>query len=103
MQFTIVREVPLVSSGAVCATNVENKGESAITTRPQKNRKTINATGDGLSKKNGETIQHKPDKHNEIPAIFLAPYFCDSNPLNTQARPPQAITKKDKRETSNFT
>lgn len=42
IQFTIVKEVPLESSAAVCATKVENKGESAITEIPQMNRKVTN-------------------------------------------------------------
>ncbi len=39
IQFTIVSEVPLDSSGALCATNVENRGESAITVTLQTNKK----------------------------------------------------------------
>ena len=41
IQLTMVNAVPLNSAGALFATKVENKGESAITTKPQKIRKTI--------------------------------------------------------------
>ena len=43
IQFTIVKAVPLFFEGAFFATNVENSGESAITTIPQKIRKIINS------------------------------------------------------------
>ena len=43
IQLTIVKDVPLDASGAFWATKVENKGESATTTIPQKKRK-INRT-----------------------------------------------------------
>ena len=39
IQFTMVNAVPLYFGMAFCATNVENKGESAITTIPQKIKK----------------------------------------------------------------
>lgn len=39
MQFTIVSAVPLNFGMAFCATRVENKGESAMTTMPQNNKK----------------------------------------------------------------
>lgn len=37
MQFTMVSDVPLDASGACWAINEENSGESAVTTKPQKN------------------------------------------------------------------
>ena len=51
MQFTIVKEVPLDSSGAFCATNVEKRGESAITTNPQKKRKGTSVKTELFNKK----------------------------------------------------
>lgn len=42
MQLTIVRAVPLSFFGALFATKVENRGESATTTIPQKIKKLIN-------------------------------------------------------------
>lgn len=42
IQFTIVKAVPFILASALFATNVENRGESAITTNPQKNRKLKN-------------------------------------------------------------
>ena len=72
MQFTIVSDVPLDSAGALCATKVENRGESAITTSAQKNKKQINRTGEFENKKSGEIRQHRQDKHNAIVAIRFA-------------------------------
>lgn len=46
MQLTMVSEVPLDCGGALCATKVENKGESAITTMPQHTRNDINKQAD---------------------------------------------------------
>ena len=73
MQFTIVREVPLDSSGAFCATRVENRGESAMTTNPQKNKKLIKRTTEWEKRKSGEIIQHKQDKNNATVAVFFMP------------------------------
>ena len=38
MQLTIVKAVPFISASAFCATKVEKRGESAMTTNPQKMR-----------------------------------------------------------------
>jgi len=73
MQFTMVSEVPLDSSATFCATIVENKGESAITTSPQKNIKAIKTIAEGWSKKNGDNKQQQQDKVKAIVAIFFAP------------------------------
>ncbi len=73
IQFTIVREVPLDSSGAHWATKVENSGESAITVIPQINRNVMNVKTELENKNRGEVKQHKQDKHNEIVAIFFSP------------------------------
>ena len=73
MQFTRVRDVPLDCSGAFWATRVENKGESAMTTTPQKNRKAIKAEDDGLDKKKGEAKQHRQDNVSELVATFFTP------------------------------
>ena len=54
MQLTMVSEVRRDSSGAFCATNVENKGESAITASPQKKRKIRKATEEWPDRKKGE-------------------------------------------------
>ena len=42
IQVTMVNAVPFKPAGAFCATSVENMGESAITTNPQKMMKTKN-------------------------------------------------------------
>ena len=75
MQLTMVSEVPLDSSGALRATSVENKGESATTTNPQKNKNSNNMTNDVLWMKKGERIQQRQDKLKAIVAIFLGPAF----------------------------
>ena len=63
IQFTIVNDVPLDSSGAFCAIKVENKGESAMTTNPQKKRKIMSDEAALLNKNSGERQQHKHDQH----------------------------------------
>ena len=98
-QFTMVRAVPLDSSGAFCATNVENKGESAMTTNPQKKRKLIKAETERLSKNKGEPQQHKQDKHKEMVATRLTPNRCERYPLKTHASPPDAMIAKDNKGT----
>jgi hypothetical protein len=72
MLFTIVSDEPRDSSGACCATNVENNGESAITTNPQKNRNVSNIHKDPCSRKNGESRQQSPESNNASVAILLA-------------------------------
>ena len=74
--FTIVNAVPLVSASAFCATRVENNGESAITTMPQKIRKAI-SNGSDIIIIRGESRQHIPDKDNATAAVFLVPNDCD--------------------------
>ncbi len=99
IQFTMVSEVPRDSTGAFCATNVENRGESAITEIPQTKRKTMNKTYDGENKKSGEVTQHIQDINKDIVAIFLAPNDCEIIPPKTQAIAPEAMIKKDNNET----
>ena len=77
MQLTIVSAVPFNASGALFATNVENKGESAITTMPQNNRKPINTVGDARVKTKGDSRQHKQDKPKKSRAICLTPNRCE--------------------------
>lgn len=73
IQFTIVSDVPLDSSGALCATNVENKGESAITTTPQKKRNAINKSKELLNKNSGDKRQHRKERNKEMVATFFTP------------------------------
>ena len=98
IQLAIVSAVPLVSAGAFCATKVDKSGESAITTMPQKNKKTKNKTSNSLLKMKGEIIQQTQDNSNEINAILFAPNFRERNPLTIQARPPTPIIKNENRE-----
>ena len=102
MQLTMVKDVPLVSSGALCAIKVENKGESAITTSPQLNRNRSSKKAELFNKKSGENIQNRPDKNSEIIAIFLGLNFWESKPLKTQATPPKAMIRNEKKGTFRF-
>ena len=69
----MVSEVPLDSSGAFCATSVENKGESAITTIAQKNKNARKTNCELLSRKYGDRMQQLQDSIKERRAIFCAP------------------------------
>lgn len=102
MQFTIVRNVPLDSPGTLCATSVENIGESAATTNPQKIRKAIKSQTELLNKIKGENMQHAHDRDRATAAIFFAPKRCENRPPKAQASPPQPIIRKDKKDTLRF-
>ena len=71
IQFTIVKDVPLDASGAFWATKVENNGESATTTIPQKNRKINKTILELWDKKMGEIRQQKHEADRAIVAIIL--------------------------------
>lgn len=73
MQLTIVNAVPLISASAFWATKVENKGESAITTIPQKSKKPINKTEEDKPNTKGESRQQIPEHNSAIKAVHLAP------------------------------
>ena len=64
MQLTMVKAVPLDSLGALCATSVENKGESAITKMPQIMRNAINRISEESEKAIGENKQQAQDISN---------------------------------------
>ena len=59
----------------------------------------MNNTGEGENKNSGELKQHKHDKNKEIVAIFFAPKQEESIPLKTQAIAPEAIIKKENKDT----
>jgi len=99
IQFTIVNEVPRDSSGAFCAITVENRGESAITTRPQKNKNRSNTESTPLNRNSGENKQQRQERNSDTVAIFFGGNFCESNPLTTQASPPEAIIVNDRKGT----
>ena len=69
IQFTIVKAVPFDSASVFRATSVENNGESAITTIPQKIRNPINTYSESTKKNRGETRQHPQDKSNATKAV----------------------------------
>jgi len=94
----IVSDAPLDSSFAFSATNVENNGESAITTRPQKKRNVITAHPEPVNKKKGENRQHKQERNNEIVAIVFGPNRNDKSPLTTHARPPDPMIRNEMSE-----
>lgn len=75
IQFTMVSAVPLSLSGVFCATKVENNGESAITTIPQKSKKTINIASFLIRKMNGVAKQQKQENNNVKKAILFIPYL----------------------------
>ena len=101
IQFTIVSDVPRDSSGALWATSVENKGESAITTNPQKKRNASIKITELFNKNRGERMQQKQESNKEVEAVFFVPKCTERYPLKTQASPPNSIIIKDKRETFN--
>jgi len=76
IQFTIVRAVPLSTDGAFLATKVEKRGESAMTTIPQKIRKAIKKKWDSALNIMPETRQQPQDRSNELNAIRLCPAVC---------------------------
>lgn len=102
IQFTMVSDVPRDSGYALCATRVENKGESAITTNPQKNKNAIRSVEDGVNRNSGEVRQQRQDSNKAMVAIRLAPNRCENTPLITHAIPPEAIIRKDNKETFRF-
>ena len=95
MQLTIVSAVPLSSGDAFCATNVEKRGESAITTAPQKRRKAINKLSKLTSKIHGEIRQHIHDRSSAMNAVRFVPTILAIYPARTQANPPIAMIRKD--------
>jgi hypothetical protein len=77
IELTMVRAVPLDSSLAFCAMRVENKGESAITTKPQKIRNIKNTIPDPNLKIRGDIKQQMQDRSRERKAVFFRPIICD--------------------------
>ena len=75
IQFTIVSEDPLVSSGAFLATRVENNGESAITETLHTNRKIRKVKLEFEKRKIGERKQQEQEMVKAMDAIFFAPNF----------------------------
>ena len=69
----MVSELPLDASGACWATNVENKGESAITTIAQKNKKLKKRTKELAKRNSGDKRQQQHDNNKDSLAIFWAP------------------------------
>ena len=96
MQLTIVKDVPLDASGAFWATKVENKGESATTTIPQKKRKINKIVMEFWDKKKGEIKQQIQEDDRAKVAIFLGLKRSENCPLNTQDKKPEAMIRKEK-------
>ena len=73
IQFTMVKAVPLSFLGAFCATKVENRAESAITTIPQKSKKSRKIVSFDIRKKSGETKQQIQESKSTEKAVLLVP------------------------------
>ena len=65
IQFATVKAVPLFFSGVFCVIKVANNGESAMTTMPQKNRKSTNNSSLALTNKSGVSTQQIPESTSE--------------------------------------
>ena len=93
IELTKVSAVPFIVIGAVAATMVENCGESAITTIPQRHQNIKNKTGERLKNK-GETRQNKAEKDKAKRATFLLPIFNETYPPIMQERAPMDMIVK---------
>ena len=76
-QLVMVNKVPLLSIGAFWATNVENKGESAMTTIPQKIRKKNNTVWCEYAISRGEIRQQMHDKNKADTATCFVPKYSE--------------------------
>lgn len=96
----MVRAVPLLWVGTFCATNVENIGESAVTTTPQN---IINASiiiENGCKNIKGDKMQQMPDKESDRRAIWIGRNLSESIPPTAQDMPPIAMMTKDHNDRS---
>ena len=73
MELTIVSAVPFISAGAFWATSVEKRGESAMTTIPQKSKKITNRISNSTANIKGEMRQHPQDKSKAMNAVRFVP------------------------------
>jgi len=99
MQFTMVSDAPLDSSGALLAISVENRGESAMATMLHTNTKIISTIADLASSSRGETRQHIHDSSKAVVAVFFTPKYCESIPLTAHAILPAAIIRNERKGT----
>lgn len=99
IQFTSVNEVPCSLWGACLAIREENRGESAVPDRPQQNKNIRKGYTEPLKRKRGESRQHIPEMASEIVAIFFAPNLCESNPPAMHESAPEAMIRKENKET----
>ncbi len=72
----MVKAVPLSFSGAFCAIKVENSGESAITTIPQKSKKSTKIVSFATRKKSGAIKQQIQESKSIEKAALLVPNFA---------------------------
>ena len=93
MQFTMVKAVPLYSAGQVCATKVENCGESATTAIPHIKYAT-RTTPNGAKNNSGDTKHSSPEVNNVAKATQALPYRNEAYPPTTHPTPPLAIMTK---------
>ena len=73
----MVNAVPFSFEFEFCATKVENRGESAITTNPQKNKKITNKQRLLVISKRGDSKQHIPDNNKKLNATFFVAKYLE--------------------------
>src|SRR5690606_26028676 len=101
IELTMVRAVPRDSPSALFATRVENRGESATTTAPQRRRNIMRSTAELWKNMRGESRQQIALIARAVAAVFLVPRFREIYPPATQATPPIAMIKKESKGTLN--
>ena len=99
MQFTMVKAVPFIFGVAFLATNVENNGESAMTTIPQNSMKLRNQNFELNDTIKGIIKQQIPDNNKAENAVFFSPKVLEKYPPITQAKLPIPIIINDQNET----
>ena len=77
IQFTIVKAVPFKVGMALCATIVENMGESATTANPQIIMNIKNKAGLPDRKISGASKQLNPERLRALNATLLLPVFLE--------------------------
>ena len=95
----MVKAVPLNSDSALLATRVENKGESATTTIPQKMRNPTKIEFDSIENNHGDRRQQIQENNKAINAVFFVPTFAAIVAPITQDNPPLPIMTNDQNGT----
>jgi len=98
MQLVMVRAVPFNFGVALCATIVENNGESAMTTIPQNKRNRIKKVV-LISKSKGESKQQMHEANSAVTASREVPSLLENTPANTHPKLPIPTMINDQRGT----